>query len=85
MFRPISELDASEVEFIVKENMKSSNKLLTSFNANSLASGVAQKFREDVVSMNKNIPIVEVVSRPGLRERHWDDIKDTLQMESFNS
>ena len=57
---PVSELDSADVEFIVKENLKNSNRLLTNFNEKSIAYNVATKFRDDVVSMNDHLQTIEV-------------------------
>lgn len=57
---PLADIESAEVEGLVKDNMKISNRLLSSFNPKSIAYGVATKFRDDASGMSQHIAIIEV-------------------------
>lgn len=31
--------------------------------------------------MNRNLLAIEIITRPGLKERHWEEISDILSMK----
>ncbi|KAL4429302.1 hypothetical protein ABPG74_002288 [Tetrahymena malaccensis] len=74
-----STLDSSEAESIVKEHNKISSKLLYAFKSDSIASTISQKFKEEVTQMGVYLPVIEIISRPGIQKRHWDKIQKVTQ------
>ncbi len=82
---PVCELNSGEVESVVREQTKVSHKLLASFPATSMAMRIANKFREDVLEMSRQLAAIELVSRPGLKQRHWEQLREVLSMPPINS
>lgn len=68
---PIMEVDYGDVESIIKNQYKCTQKLGRIFRQNSIPYRVQGEFKEDVDNMNQHSKALEVLSNPGLRERHW--------------
>lgn len=45
---------------------------------------VSDKFREEVMDMHRQLNAIEIITRPGLKERHWKEISDILDMPMIN-
>ena len=37
---------------------------------------VAEKFRSKIEKFKVNLPLLNVISNPGLRDRHWESVSD---------
>ncbi|KRX05785.1 P-loop containing nucleoside triphosphate hydrolase [Pseudocohnilembus persalinus] len=79
---PITNLDPTEIEIFVKQFVKTANKLYQTFNG-TMIERVAEKFREEVFELNRNLSAIEIVTRPGLKERHWAEIASVLDIEKI--
>ena len=64
---PVADLDAPEVESLIKTQIKSASKLVKAFKPNSIPFNVAADFQNDVLQMSKHLPAIELLSNPGLR------------------
>jgi hypothetical protein len=82
---PVTDLNFSDVEACIKDNLKISNRLLTAFGEKTTANRILNEFREDISSINEYTKLMEVISRPGLRERHWNEIQKVLSNNQSSS
>ena len=74
----IKNINPADVEALVKNSAKVSAKLVKNFSHNSLAYGVIMEFKEEVQSLQEKLPIIEVLCNPGLKSRHWDQIRQII-------
>ncbi|EGR32330.1 hypothetical protein IMG5_087930 [Ichthyophthirius multifiliis] len=84
---PVQQLDYSESEQIVREYLKVSNRIVSSFKPDSLTAKISEDFRNEVHQINQYLPCMETISRPGIQKRHWDKIQTILKQteeEEFN-
>ena len=72
------------VDQSVREMTKIGNRLLGLLPGTSMALRIVNKLREDVLEMNKMLPAIELVSRPGIKERHWNEIFELLEIPSID-
>lgn len=82
---PVTDLNFGDVETCIKDNLKISNRLLTAFGEKTTANRILNEFREDIASINEYTKLMEVISRPGLRERHWNEIQKVLSNNQSSS
>ncbi|CAD8170768.1 unnamed protein product [Paramecium pentaurelia] len=80
---PIMDVDYGDVETILKNQRKGNVKLSKMFRQNSIPFRVLGEFKEDVEAMSLHSKTLEVLSNPGLRERHWKSVQ-TILSQSFN-
>ena len=78
MTGPIKNINPADVEIMVKNSAKVSMKLAKNFSQNSLGYRVINEFREDVQWMQEKLPVIEVLCNPGLKGRHWDQIRQIM-------
>jgi dynein heavy chain, axonemal len=74
MNKEVFKIDAGEVDSIIKQNSRITSRLLGSFSYNSLSYRIVTDFQEDINKLKKDLPSIELISNPGLRDRHWDEI-----------
>lgn len=53
------------------------------FKGGQITHRVASEFKEDLDVMSQHIPVVELISNPGLRSRHWEEISKVMEIK-FN-
>lgn len=82
---PIQDLDSGEVENNIKEFTKITTRLIGVMPGASIGLRVATKLREEVMEMNKLLPAIEMVSRPGIKDRHWENIAAILDIPNINA
>lgn len=80
---PIADLEATEVENNLRAQLKTTQKLVKAFKPDSIPYKVASEFQTDVKKVNQHLPIIQVLSNPGLRDRHWEQIQG-LMLIKFN-
>lgn len=78
-----ADLSAEAIEAQLKQNVrviKSSKKL---FEKKTHPAGyvVGEEFRKETEEIQKMVPIVEVLSNPGLKQRHWEQIQTILNAQ----
>lgn len=45
-----------------------------------MALRIVNKLREEVMEMNKQLPAIELITRPGIKDRHWNEIFETIDL-----
>jgi dynein heavy chain, axonemal len=80
---PIADLDQNEVEANLKTFKKTTQTLLKTFKVSQNGYRMAQDFDKDVGEMTDHLPAIQVLSNPGLRDRHWESIQQLMSIK-FN-
>ena len=72
----LTEIDAEEVEMLIKETMRSLPKLQKQFSSsNSNAHTILALMGTELKKLNEMKPVIEVLCSKALKTRHWQQIK----------
>ena len=79
----ISVLNAPEIESQVKQNVRVLQKSQRFFDKKTHPAGhaVTDEFQREIDEIQKVVPIVEILSNPGLKQRHWGKIQNALSAQ----
>ena len=83
MSSTVFNVDPSEIESIIKHSQRDVLKILKRFNSGSLTMRVIEEYKDDIQYMQKHYASIEVISNPGLKQRHWDEIQELMGIK-FN-
>ena len=78
----LSELDLKEMEEQLKDHirvLRKSEKFFTK-KTRPAGYGATQAFGKKVEEMKKVLPIIEILTNPGLKERHWEKAQSILEV-----
>eukprot|EP00947_MAST-08B_sp_MAST-8B-sp1_P004635 g4635.t1 len=82
---PFHELDANQVSKDVNSWWTSSYKLNKQLaDAAPGAAEVAAKLRAETTDFKKNVPLIEALGSPALRDRHWQQLSKLIEHELIN-
>ncbi len=79
----IAALNAPEIETQVKQNIRVLQRSLKFFDKKNHPAGhaVTEEFQREIDEIQKVVPIVEILSNPGLKQRHWVSIQNVLSAQ----
>jgi len=75
-----SALSPADMENEVKQNIRVLNKSDKTFDKKThpAGKGVTEQLKREIEELQKVLPIVEILSNPGLKQRHWEKIQTVL-------
>ena len=78
-------LNPEEVEKDHKTMLQTSNKLAITFLNNKIPKSekIANDIKSELLKFRDNLPVIRSLCNPGLKTRHWDDIKKLIDMKDF--
>uniref|UniRef100_H2Y7L7 Dynein axonemal heavy chain 7 n=1 Tax=Ciona savignyi TaxID=51511 RepID=H2Y7L7_CIOSA len=71
-------VDPDTVEQDIGNVWRSLYKLEKTFAENPNAKGIAEKTKSKVEDFKENIPLIQSICNPGLRDRHWDKLSEVV-------
>lgn len=74
------ELNAEEVEKNLTNAWRVMFKSVKQFKAQPGVLGVASKVKDEMDEFKPNLPLIQALRNPGMRDRHWDRLSDELEM-----
>ena len=78
---PILKLDPDEVDKAFTNAQRNAAKLVKSFKEVPGCLGIAQQVKDEMAGFAQNVPVVQALRNPGMRDRHWDDLSKELRFE----
>ena len=74
-------LDPDEVDKAFTTAQRSAAKLVKSFKEVPGCLGIAKQVKDEMADFAQNVPVVQALRNPGMRDRHWDDLTRDLKFE----
>merc|ERR1719272_232386 len=78
---PIVKLDPDEVDKAFTNAQRNGAKLVKSFKDLPGCLGIAKQVKDEMGGFAQNVPVVQALRNPGMRDRHWDDLSKELRFE----
>ena len=78
---PIVKLDPDEVDKAFTNAQRNVAKLVKSFKDLPGCLGIAKQVKDEMGGFAQNVPVVQALRNPGMRDRHWDDLSKELRFE----
>lgn len=78
----LSDLDLAEMERQLKDHARTLRRAQKFFAKKTRPAGygVTQTFGKEVEEMQRALPVVEILTAPGLRGRHWEEVQKVLDV-----
>ena len=74
-------LDPDEVDKAFTTAQRSAAKLVKSFKEVPGCLGIAKQVKDEMADFAQNVPVVQALRNPGMRDRHWDALSAELRFE----
>ncbi|CAD5122382.1 DgyrCDS10813 [Dimorphilus gyrociliatus] len=78
---PFKQLNAEDIESEVQDMYRTLFKLNKSFQDQAGPQRVANVYKAKIDKFKQNLPILAVICNPGIRDRHWAQMSDIMEMD----
>ncbi|XP_005102124.3 dynein heavy chain 1, axonemal [Aplysia californica] len=75
---PLQAINAEEVERCVNESFKTMQKSVRFFSTIPAVQEVAMNIKSNIEQFKPYVPLIQALTNPGLRQRHWDQLSDEV-------
>lgn len=67
----LQDIDSEDVEKLIKESIRSMQKLQKQFGSNSAATNILNLMGQELKKINELKPVIDVLCSKALKDRHW--------------
>jgi dynein heavy chain, axonemal len=78
----IKELDIKNIDNIIRQSIKTSIRSEKGLKNDPRMNSIINEFKSEIEEMNKLFPTIEILTNIGLKERHWKDIKEIINLRA---
>lgn len=83
MDNPIINIDSDSIDRTVTEMYKTMQKSIRTFADIEAVQNVAIEIRNQIDNFKPYVPLIQNLRNPGMRQRHWDDLKEQTGSDAF--